>query len=164
MPRICSICTNADRGEIDSLLVGGTALSEIAALFRVSDDALSRHKANHLSAALLKAREVEEVANADGLLGQVRDLQQRTLTLLEAAENSGERRVALAGVGEARRNLALLARLTGELEERSATTVNVLVSPQWIELRAVIVGALKSYPDARGAVLKALEEADNGNA
>lgn len=164
MPRRCSICTHERLESIDRALVAGTALSEIAALFRVSDDALSRHKVNHLPALLTKAREAEEVAKADDLLGQVRELQERTFVLLEAAEESGERRTALAGVGEARRNLELLAKLTGELQERSGTTVNVLVSPQWIELRAVIVGALETYPDARGAVLKALERARDGGA
>jgi hypothetical protein len=40
--------------------------------------------------------------------------------------------------------------------------VNLNVSPEWLELRGVIVGALEPYSEARGAVLSALEGAGNG--
>ena len=42
--------------------------------------------------------------------------------------------------------------------------VNLNVSPEWLELRAVIVGALEPYSEARGAVLQAIEGSDNGSA
>jgi hypothetical protein len=51
--------------------------------------------------------------------------------------------------------------LLGELDEHP---VNVLISPEWLELRAVIVTALEPHPEARGAVLGALEGAGNGRA
>ena len=38
--------------------------------------------------------------------------------------------------------------------------VNLNVSPEWLELRAVIVGALAPHPEALGAVVGALEGAD----
>jgi hypothetical protein len=41
--------------------------------------------------------------------------------------------------------------------------VNVLVSPEWLELRAVIVGALEPHSEACGAVLKAIEGVSNGH-
>jgi len=40
--------------------------------------------------------------------------------------------------------------------------VSLNISPQWLELRAVIVGALEPYSEARGAVLRALERVGNG--
>jgi hypothetical protein len=40
--------------------------------------------------------------------------------------------------------------------------VNLNISPEWLELRAVIVGALESHPAAHRAVLGALERAGNG--
>ena len=104
----------------------------------------------------------EEVAQADDLLAQVRDLQAKALGILNKAEEAGELRTALSAIREARGNLELLAKLLGELDERPQ--VNLLVSPEWIELRAVIVGALEPYSDARGAILRALEGADNGSA
>jgi hypothetical protein len=109
----------------------------------------------------LKAREVEEAARADDLLDQVRHLQTHALDILERAEKAGDLRTALAAISQARGNLELLGKLAGELDERAVT--NVLISSEWLQLRAVIVGALESHPGAREAVLSALEGASNGN-
>jgi hypothetical protein len=40
--------------------------------------------------------------------------------------------------------------------------VNLNVSPEWLELRAVIVAALGPHPAAHRAVLRALESGGNG--
>ena len=93
-------------------------------------------------------------------LEQVRHLQGRALEILERAEKSGDLRTALAAISQARANLELLGKLAGELDERPV--VNLNVSPQWLELRAVIVGALEPHPAAHRAVLRALERAGNG--
>jgi hypothetical protein len=55
-------------------------------------------------------------------------------------------RNALAAISQVRDNLELLGKLAGELDERAVT--NVLISSEWLELRAVIVGALESHPGA----------------
>jgi len=162
MPRRCSICHHECLKEINRALVEGTAFPALVAKHRVSKDALSRHKANHLPAALAKAQEAHEVAQADDLLKEVRSLQARALTILNKAEGVGDLRTALGAIREARGNLELLAKLVGELDERPQ--VNVLVHPEWLELRAVIVNALEPHPEARGAVLGALEEADSARA
>jgi len=123
---------------------------------------VQRHSENHLPATLAKAKEAEMVAHADDLLAQVRALQARTLVILETAEASEQHRTALSAIREARSNLELLAKLLGELDERPV--VNLNISPEWLELRTVIVGALEPYTDARGAVLRAIEGAGNGSA
>jgi hypothetical protein len=92
----------------------------------------------------------------------VRDLQERALDILGKAEEAGELRTALGAIREARGNLELLAKLLGELDERPV--VNLNLSPEWLELRAVIVTALEPHPEARGAVLRALESGGNGRA
>ena len=162
MPGKCTVCTHEARAEIERALVAGEAFRNIAERFGTSAAALHRHKADHLPVKLVKAREAEEVAQADDLLEQVRGLQGRALAILDKAEEAGELRTALSAIREARANLELLAKLLGELDERQQ--VNVLISPEWLELRAVIVGALEPHPAARGAVLRALEGADNGRA
>jgi hypothetical protein len=116
-----------------------------------------RHKVEHLPAHLLKAKEVQEAARADDLLDQVRNLQTHSLDILERAEKAGDLRTALAAVSQARGNLELLGKLAGELDERPV--VNLNVSPEWLELRAVIVGALEPYSEARESVLRAIEGA-----
>jgi hypothetical protein len=162
MPRSCTICEHPDREALDRALVAGEANTQLSSVFAVSEQALRRHKANHLPAKLVMAQAAEEVAQADDLLDQLRGLQSRTLAILEAAETTSEHRTALGAIREARSNLELLAKLLGELDDRPQ--LNVLISPEWLELRAVIVRALEPHPDARGAVLKALDGGSNGAA
>jgi hypothetical protein len=162
VPRSCTICEHPDREAIDEALVGGASNRSVASLYDVSEAAARRHKANHLPAKLVMAQAAEEVAQADTLLGQVRDLQQRALDILDQAEEAGELRTALGAIREARGNLELLAKLLGELDERPV--VNLNLSPEWLELRAVIVAALEPHSEAREAVLRAIGGAGNGSA
>ncbi len=162
MPRSCTICEHPDRETIDEALVGGASNRSVASLYDVSEAAVRRHKANHLPAKLVMAQAAEEVAQADTLLDQIQDLQSRTLAILEAAESTNQHRTALSAIREARSNLELLAKLLGELDERPV--VNLSVSPEWLELRAVIVGALEPHPQALRAVVGALESGGNGRA
>src|SRR5215212_3218222 len=155
MPRRCTVCAHPDREAVDEALVDGTALSTLSAKYRVSEDALGRHKGNHLPAKLVIAQAAEEIAQADSLLNQVRDLQSRAYGILDKAEGTGDLRTALGAIREARGNLELLAKILGELDERPVLNLNV--SPEWLELRAVIVGALAPYSEARDAVLRAIE-------
>jgi hypothetical protein len=160
MPRRCTVCDHPKRHSIDEALVTGAPYRSVAKRFELSESAIYRHKTEHLPAHLLKAREAEEVAQADELLDQVRYLQGRALEILERAEKAGDLRTALAAISQARGNLELLGKLAGELDERSV--VNLNVSPEWLELRAVIVGALEPHPAAHRAVLRALESEGNG--
>jgi hypothetical protein len=161
VPRICTICTHPELEAINRALVEGTPNRRIASQHDVTERAVRNHKAGHLPAVLVKAQEAEEVADADDLLSQVRDLQQRALGILDKAEEAGELGVALRAIREARGNLELLAKLLGELDERP---VNVLISPEWLELRTMIVAALAPHQEARSAVLAAIEGAGNGRA
>jgi len=162
VPRACTVCTHPGLEAINRALVEGTPNRRIASHYDVTERAVRNHKANHLPTKLVMAQSAEEVAQADDLLEQVRDLQAKALGILSKAEEAGELRTALSAIREARGNLELLAKLLGELDERPQ--LNILISPEWLELRAVIVGALEPYSDARGAVLKALESGGNGSA
>ena len=160
MPRSCTICTHDEVHAINVALVHRDAYRHIASRYEVSTGALQRHAREHLPELLVKASEAVEVAKAGDLLGEVRSLQARTLAILEATEETEDYRTALAAIREARGNLELLGRVTRELE--STPTINLYLNPQWLELRAVIVGALESHPEARGDVLRALESEGNG--
>jgi transposase-like protein len=162
VPRSCTVCEHPKREAIDRALVGDASNRSVASLYDVSEAAVRRHKANHLPAKLVMAEKASEVAEADNLLDQVRDLQQSTLDILAEAERTGQYRTALSAIREARGNLELLAKLLGELDERPV--LNLHVSPEWLELRAVIVGALEPYSEARGAVLRAIEGSGNSSA
>jgi transposase-like protein len=102
MPRRCTVCDHPERHSIDEALVSGAPYRSVAKRFGLSESAVYRHKTEHLLAHLLKAREVEEVARADGSLEQVRHLQGRALDILERAEKAGDLRTALAAISQAR--------------------------------------------------------------
>jgi hypothetical protein len=160
VPRTCSVCTHPAQSGLDADLIAGIALSALSAKHTLSEDALSRHRANHIPALLAKAEAAPAVA--DDLLGQVRDLQSRTMTILGTAEQAGELKIALAAIREARGCLELLAKLTGELAQEG--TVNILIAPEWLALRGAILTALAPYAEARAAVAGALLRLDGGTA
>jgi transposase-like protein len=131
MPRRCTVCDHPEIHSIDQALVSGESYRSVAKRFGLSESAVYRHKTEHLPAHLLKAREVEEVAQADDLLEQVRHLQAHALHILERAEKTGDLRTALAAISQSRGNLKLLGKLAGELDERPV--VNLNFSPEWLD-------------------------------
>ena len=158
MGRKCSVCEHPNKDAIEAALVAGSSYRDISGQFGASRGGIARHAKNHLIPALAKARQAEEVASADQFLAQVRDLHARTLAILERAEDAGEERIALRAIREARGNLELLAKLLGELETRPQ--VNVLLMPEWVRVRTILLATLAPYPEARGKVAHALMEAE----
>jgi hypothetical protein len=157
MPRVCTICTHDQRPAIGQALVDGESAPRIAAKYRVSDDAVTRHRA-HIPPKLAQAQEAQATAQADDLLAQVKGLRSKAVGLLLKAEAAGDIRTALLGVREARACLELLAEMEGELNR--APQINILVNPQWIELRAVILQALALFPEVRAALASALQQVE----
>jgi len=160
MPRSCTICQHPDREALDLALVGGAALSETAALFRVSNDAVSRHKANHLPAKFVLAQEAEDVREALDVVKQLKAINAASLHILKEARERGKQGTALAAIDRIHKQIELQAKLLGELDDRPQ--VNVLVSPQWLQLRTTIITALDHHPQARESVLRAVEGAGSG--
>jgi hypothetical protein len=156
MPRTCTVCAHPEREAIDKALLSGGNCRGLSALYRVSEDAILRHKNKHLPAAMVQAQGVAEVTHADNLLDQVRDLQRQAKTIKDKAETAGDLRTAIAGIREMSRIIELLAKLQGELQE--GQTINVLIaSPAWIKTRTAVLKALEGHPEARQAVVKALQ-------
>jgi hypothetical protein len=122
MPRTCSICNHMRRDEIDKALLAGESLRDIAGRVPVAKSALHRHKL-HLSATLVKARDSEEIAHADGLLEQLRELTVEARHIKEKAEARKDYRTALAAVRELCRIVELVAKLRGEIDGRAEINV-----------------------------------------
>jgi len=136
MPRICTICNHPDRAKIDELLVIGTSLRIVAKQLGLSPASVFRHK-THISASLVEARDAGEVARADELLDKVQSLLNQTADLYadarriqRDAERDKDKRLALHAIREAvmvareaRGVLELLARLSGQLEDRQRIRV-----------------------------------------
>ncbi len=158
MPRSCTVCTHPERAAIDRALLAGEPLRDIARRTATTKDALSRHKADHIPSAIAQAQDAVEAAQADDLLQQVRQLKDKAVTLLLQAERAGDFRTALAGIREARACVELLLEVEGEIVRRPV--VNITVSAEWQTIRAVILAALSTHPEARRDVVAALGMGD----
>jgi len=106
--------------------------------------------------ALVQSQKADEISAADTLLEQLLSLHQKTLGLLSRAERTGDIRCALFAIREGRSNLELLAKLSDELTE--AKTLNITVSPEWINLRSNILRVLEQFPQAHVAISEALSD------
>lgn len=152
MPRTCTVCAHDEAHLINVELVATGGNRRIATQYGLSEAAVRRHRQEHIPELLVKAKDAVESAEADDLLGEVRELQTRTLSILDEAEGVRELRTALGAIREARANLELLAKLRQLID--TTPTVNILIAPQ---AQQVIVRALTPYPDARLAVADALD-------
>lgn len=161
MPLVCTCCTHPNREMIDRALVAGTSLRDIAGQFGVSKSAVERHKADHLPAMLVKSEEARQVAHADDLLREANRLYAVATTVMEQGQKSKDYGVVLKAVGAAGRVLTLLGELLGEINRQPQ--VNITLSAEWIEVRALIIEALADFPEARAQVALALQGMSHGN-
>ena len=153
--RPCTVCQHPKRGEIDKRLATDSNFAGISRDFAgISEDALKRHKENHLPGALAKAENIKEVVKADALLEDVKALRKKALGILEAAEKAGDLKTALLGIREARSCMELLAKVEGQLKD--GPQINFVLSAEWIELRTLIITALDPYPEAKEAMVLAI--------
>jgi hypothetical protein len=155
VPRTCTICSHPARERIDSELVRRTPYRNIAQRFSVSGTALSRHLNEHLAEYVQKA--LSEYATEKGVkvLERLSGVLGRLEGFLDEAEEQRDARSFVVVAAELRKELELLAKLQGDLDQEGA--VNLTVHPEWIEIRNVLVATLGRFPDAREAVMGALE-------
>jgi hypothetical protein len=158
VPRTCTICSHEHCDAMEDAFIAGQAKRRIASQHGVTERAVRYHMREHLPALLALARDAERAARADSLLDRMEALQSQTLAILDAPE---DQRTALAAIAQARRNLELIGEVTRELDR--AGTINLELTVEWQEVKAVLVNTLASYPEAQQAVFDALEEAPSGD-
>jgi hypothetical protein len=158
MGRPCTVCTHPSRQAIDKALIGGASMGEIAAKFRVTADAAGRHNAAHLPVRLVKAAETEDLKQALDVLVQLKAINAAALQILGDARRRGDPDIALKAIDRIFRQIELQAKLLGELDDRPQ--VNILVAPEWLQIRAALLMALAPYGDAKAAVAQALTRLD----
>jgi hypothetical protein len=152
--RACKVCEHPQRRDIETWLAGGDSLRQIGERTGLSKDALSRHHRDHSPVWLTS------VTASQPSEGTVRERIERIIAQLEqimADARAGRRHtVALAAAKELRASLETVGRITGELDERPTTVINLATSEEWLRTREVIVAALRPYPEASTAVIAAL--------
>ncbi len=137
-------------------MVEGEAYREIGRRYHLDKSALSRHNKLHLPDTLIKAREAEDVLRGESLWDQIQWLRTKALTIARKAEEMKDYRTALAGIRELTRIVELMAKLRGDLNSQP---VNIILSPQWVELRTRIVSTLEEFPEARARLAEVLGSA-----
>lgn len=152
----CTICTHEAIDDINRALVSGTKQVALCDRYGLSKFAVSRHYISHLPKLLVKAHAAAEVAEGDNLLGLVLEHQATARRIAKDAEAGGEKRTVLLAVRELLRIVELQAKLAGQLSD--GPTVNVVLAPQWLEVRSAMLVALSPFPEAREAVATRLLE------
>ncbi len=164
MTRTCTICTHAQRAEIEAALVAGTPYRDIARRYGMSKDAVMRHASDHVAKQIAQAQEAREEAQALDVVRQLRAINAAAIAILAAARRTGEHEIALKAIDRIQRQLELQAKLLGEISD--APVVNVMLSPEWLTVRAAMLTALAPHPQARldvAAALVALEQEGGAN-
>ncbi len=158
MPPTCSICSHAKRPEIDRVLLAGDSLRNIAKQFAVTSAALNRHKTNHLAqrlAEVAKRNEQADVRTAIDVVAQLKVINGVALNVLKEAREARDGELALRAIDRIQKQIELQAKLIDLIND--GDTVNVMIAPEWVHLRTVILAALHPYPDAAQAVAGRLQ-------
>ena len=160
----CTICNHSARPQIDLAIATGLSKRALAERFRVSRDAVWRHARAHLTAEMRAALTtkllqrdgdtrrilLEEGAGVTEALNAIRG---PLFGLFLAAVDTGDNKAAAALSGRLHENLALVAKLTGELVPHAGTSItNVLLSPDFQRLRTELIRVLAHYPEAQAQV------------
>ena len=122
MPRLCSICTNPNRHEIDKAIISGDSYRIVAQQFTISRDAVARHR-RHLALPPASTLSAQHVASSETLLQQLQELRSEAQRLKEKAELEGDYRAALGAVRELCRIVELVAKLCGQIDSRTETKI-----------------------------------------
>lgn len=157
MAQPCRVCSHPKRAEIDRRLVAGEPFAALAREFGLTRCSVGRHFRNHVSPALARVAARQVAASGESLLQRVESLIGRVEQMLSAAEQDGRVSTALQAVKELRSLLELLGKASGELDDRPQVTINLLASPEWLQMRSQLLGALAPYPEARIAAADVLE-------
>jgi hypothetical protein len=164
MPRVCSICVHPKRKEIDRALTERSASNRrIAAQYGVNESAIRGHKTNHLRVRMLKAvekREDADIRTAIDVVAQLRAINGAALTVLKDARDANDGDLALKAIDRIQRQIELQAKLIGELQQEGTT--NIIVNPEWVQLRSALMVALTPFPEAAQAVAGTLVSLEGG--
>ncbi|MGI8406324.1 MAG: hypothetical protein ACR2OE_16460 [Thermomicrobiales bacterium] len=136
---------------------------DIARQYAVSKDALARHKREHLAprlAQVVERNEQADIRTAIDVVAQLKAINGAALSVLTEARNAGDGDLALRAIDRIQRQVELQAKLIDLIND--GDTVNIIIAPEWVQLRTVILAALHPYPDAAQAVAGRLVAIEGG--
>lgn len=166
-PRRSTIVGHVDQARIERDLALGKPLARIARKYGVSKDACWRHKRNlppQLKAALAAhalaaEQDLEQLrtTESEGLLGHLSAQRARLLISQDACLEAEQFGLVAQLSGQIHRNLELVGKLLDQFVSHSVhTSVSLLISPEYLQLRSGLLQALAAHPEARRAVASVL--------
>jgi hypothetical protein len=166
----CSVCGHRELQAINLALARGVSVTALVRRYKLGPDSIYRHRANHLPATvrakLLAGPDIEidldqlRESESQSLLANLVALRHRLFAALDAAEEYNDAGMLTRVSSQLHANLELTGKLLGDLGV-GVTNVNVLVMPQYVELRVALVQALASFPEARQAVAAVLHQLES---
>jgi len=155
MAQLCKVCTHPELESINKAIVAGVSNRVISVQFNISHNSVQRHRTNHLPEHLALSKQAEEITQADGLVGDLQFLRTVALDFLDQAKQANDTRVAAPLITSACRVIETLAEVRGELDRKQ--TVNILINPEFVAVRTLIMDAVQDCPLCRKRLSEALK-------
>jgi hypothetical protein len=169
----CKLCGYPERAWIERALAAGASLRATAKKFAISYHSLRRHWLGHVTkdqrvaylAGAGVSKDQLEALVADtslSVLDHLRIIRARLYVGFDAVSDADDRINLYRLAGRLHENLALSAKLTGELQRGTLFNIqnNLMVNPDYSRAIARIVSAVAPFAEARQAVITALRELD----
>jgi hypothetical protein len=162
----CTFCNYRDAALLEQqIATKQLALSQAAKIIGCNKSTVSRHMRNCVAKKVQRAVRLEPTM-VEGLnvVNALTTSHRKTLEILSDALNEGDRRTALLAIRTENKQLELMAKLTGQLNE--APQLNLLMSPSFVKLKQVLIKTLEPHPQLRLEVSEALNklaEGENGS-
>ncbi|MCK9229123.1 MAG: hypothetical protein M0Q23_01555 [Syntrophales bacterium] len=117
MAQACRVCNHDKRIELDRKILQGKSIASISREYGVSEDALYRHRDNHITRQLATAMAQKELHRSMDLLGEIDELLRRTKRIMNKAEEKDNPRLELKAIAEARGSYELLSKIALTLHQ-----------------------------------------------
>ena len=105
-----------------------------------------RHKAAHLPAVLVAAKQAADVSYAGSVFERLQTLRAETRAILAEARAAATPMIALLAVGRIEKQLELEAKLLGQLNESARVAVGVTIQSEDSPAAAAVKNALSRPP------------------
>src|SRR5258705_12249451 len=163
----CHCCRHRELAGINLALARGVSVRALARRYGLSIDSLFRHRKNHLPpqlrASLIAGPDLDidfdklRATESQSLLANLVNLRGRLFSALDVGEEHGDANMVARIAGQLHNNLEITGKLLGDLHHGGSTTINnVLIQPQYVDMRVCLVNALRPFPEAARAVAAVL--------
>jgi len=171
MPTASTVLRHPNRAQIEMDLASGKPIRQISAKYGISIHVLYRYKAQipaqlkakHMGARLRAGVDLDRlrIDESEGILQNLAMQRARLLLVQDSALESGDRREVAYIADVIHRNVKLTGVYLGEFARHQVkTSINILISAEYLELRAKLLQVLSGFPEARRAVAGALQDAE----